>query len=362
VQFSQMQGEAIKKARAWLDDPKGSQIFRIFGYAGSGKSTIAKEIAAHVNGTVLYACYTGKAALVMRKKGCHGASTIHSLIYRATLTNGKISFEINRDSELRGAKLLIVDECSMVGKELGEDVLSFGTRVLVLGDPGQLPPIKGAGFFDSAKPDVMLTEIHRQAADNPIIALATAARLGKNLKLGAYGESRVLDETEWDDAEALTCNQLIVGTNATRKYRINIARDVYGHQGPYPRKGERLICLRNDHKVGLLNGSQWLAEGDSSTSGSFVTMNVVDTDDPERVIPVRVWPEFFDGDPSKIDEYALRGTQQFDYAYAITCHKSQGSEWDHVVVIDQSKVFRQDASRWLYCAITRASEKVTIVV
>lgn len=361
MQFSPKQSDAIQAARKWLDDPKGAQIFRIFGYAGSGKSTIAKEIAENVKGDVLYAAYTGKAALVMRKKGCEGASTIHSLIYRATMTNGRIFFEINRDSVLRGAQLLIVDECSMVGPDLGRDLVSFGTRILVLGDPGQLPPIKGAGFFENKPPEVMLTEIHRQASDNPIIELATMARLGKRIPLGTYGDSRVVDEGDWDDAEALLCDQLIVGTNATRKYRINIARDVHGYKGRFPRKGERLICLRNDHKIGLLNGSQWIAEDDSSTGGSFVTMSVVDTDDPERVIPVKVRPEFFDGDPSKLDEHQLRGYQQFDYAYAITCHKSQGSEWEHVVLIDQGDVFRENASRWRYTAVTRAAGKITIV-
>ena len=66
----------------------------------------------------------------------------------------------------------------MVDEDLGRDLLSFGKPVLVLGDPAQLPPVKGGGFFTEAEPDVMLTEVHRQAADNPIIRAvhATSAR------------------------------------------------------------------------------------------------------------------------------------------------------------------------------------------
>jgi exodeoxyribonuclease-5 len=151
----------------------GKQVFRLFGYAGTGKTTLAKELAKTVKGRVLYATFTGKASLVLRKKGCEDASTIHSLIYKVEVCEktGEASFILNRDSDLADAALLIVDEVSMVGR-IWRRTCSASTKILVLGDPAQLPPVKDEGFFINAAPDVMLTEVHRQAQDNPIIRLS----------------------------------------------------------------------------------------------------------------------------------------------------------------------------------------------
>src|SRR5208283_2536336 len=126
---------------------------------------------------------------------------IHSLIYQATESETEEpSFVLNEDSEAARAKLIIVDECSMVDEELGRDLLSFGRKVLVLGDPAQLPPVKGGGYFTEAEPDVMLTEVHRQAADNPIIRLSMAIRAGGELAPGAYGETRIVLRRDLDPA------------------------------------------------------------------------------------------------------------------------------------------------------------------
>jgi exodeoxyribonuclease-5 len=76
----------------------------------------------------------------------------------------KPRFMLNPGSMLREAKLLVLDEVSMVGDEMAHDLLSFGKPILVLGDPGQLPPVRGEGAFTKVQPDVMLTEVHRQGA------------------------------------------------------------------------------------------------------------------------------------------------------------------------------------------------------
>src|SRR5262245_34135907 len=123
--------------------------------------------------------FTGKAACVMRSKGCRGASTIHSLIYRPLESKQEQpSFELWQQAPASNAKLIIIDECSMVDAELGRDLMSFGVPLLVLGDPAQLPPIQGGGYFTDAKPDAMLTEVHRQARDNPIVRLSMDIRAG----------------------------------------------------------------------------------------------------------------------------------------------------------------------------------------
>src|SRR5213078_5055573 len=129
-------------------------VFRLFGYAGTGKTTLARHLAQGVDGKVLFAAFTGKAALVMRAKGCSGASTIHSLIYRARESGEETpNFELWDDSPASKAALIVIDECSMVDAEPGRDLMSFGVPLLVLGDPAQLPPIQGGGFFTEVEPD-----------------------------------------------------------------------------------------------------------------------------------------------------------------------------------------------------------------
>ena len=159
------------------------QVFRLFGYAGTGKTTLARHVAENVDGEVQFGAFTGKAALVLREKGCGEARTIHSMIYRPKdLDTEEPSFVLNEDSPASKASLIVIDECSMVDEELGRDLLSFGKKVLVLGDPAQLPPVKGGGYFTEQEPDVMLTDVHRQAADNPIVRLSMQIRAGERLK------------------------------------------------------------------------------------------------------------------------------------------------------------------------------------
>src|SRR5215218_5716245 len=170
--FSPQQDAALKSVSEWLNAKPGRngtpQVFRLFGYAGTGKTTLARHIAEHVDGKVLFAAFTGKAAQVMRSKGCQGASTIHSLIYRTLESGAEVpSFTLWDDAPASKAKLIIIDECSMVDAELGRDLMSFGVPVLVLGDPAQLPPVQGGGFFTETEPDAMLTEVHRQAQGDP---------------------------------------------------------------------------------------------------------------------------------------------------------------------------------------------------
>ncbi len=199
-QFSPHQDAALNAVATWLKAKPGAngtpQVFRLFGYAGTGKTTLARHLAEHADGEVKFAAFTGKAASVMRGKGCKGASTIHSLIYRARESGEEIpSFDLWDEAPASKAELIVIDECSMVDAELGRDLLSFGVPVLVLGDPAQLPPIQGGGFFTEAEPDAMLTEVHRQAAGDPIIRLSMNIRAGEYLEPGRYGETEVVART-----------------------------------------------------------------------------------------------------------------------------------------------------------------------
>lgn len=369
--WSPQQEEAIKAVRDWLGNKKSPQVFRLFGYAGTGKTTLAKELAAGVKGPVLYACFTGKAAQVLRTKGCDGASTIHSLIYtpRDDEETGKPKFVLNRDSMAALADLLIVDEVSMVGDELAKDLLSYKRKVLVLGDPAQLPPVKGEGYFINATPDVMLTEVHRQAAENPIIRMSMDVREGRGLQFGEYGDSRVIarDSLSKDELRELVvgADQLLCGLNRTRLAYNARMREIHGRRGAssphHPIVGERLVCLRNNRVNGLLNGGLWESTRVKAERG-IVEMRIKSLDDPALAhVDTKVPEEFFLGTEDKLSWPELRGKDQLTFGYALTVHKSQGSQWDNVVLFDESHVFRQDREKHLYTGITRAAERVTVI-
>jgi exodeoxyribonuclease-5 len=390
MKWSGQQQKALDKVGRWIGS--GDPLFRLFGYAGTGKTTLARHLAETVNGLVLFGAYTGKAAHVLQKAGCPTASTLHRLLYTPQEKSGahlqdltvrlddeekseepsksrirslkrqiaaekkrlrSPRFELNPDSILQNAALLVVDEVSMVGEKLGQDLLSFGTPILVLGDPAQLPPIKGAGYFTRGNPDVMLEEIHRQAADSPIIRLASKVRQGG---LPGYDGEQVIPRRDlrlknFPDA------QIIVGRNRTRHKANAKARELRGFDHELPLAGDRLVCLRNDHDVGLLNGAIWEALGDAQEAGPYLGLELESEDTGSR-LDVLAHKAPFEGE--EVDYWSRRDAQEFAFGYALTAHKAQGSQWPEVVIVDESSCFRQDRFRWLYTAITRAAEKVTV--
>jgi exodeoxyribonuclease-5 len=395
MQLSAEQERALNAVRRWLEQRSG--VFRLFGYAGTGKTTIAKKLAELMNGHVTFCAFTGKAAHVMQTKGCDDATTIHSLIYRPkpksrkrlrelqeelgellesgasdndprvtkleqmildeTSSVKKPSFELNRDSKIQDSSLIIVDECSMVGEEMAHDLMSFDVPILVLGDPAQLPPVKSKGYFTNGKPDFMLEQIHRQAEESPVIRLATMARQQKPITVGDYGDSKVIRVRDFDNSQ-VTEDQIIVGKNTTRRRANAKRRACLGRDSVLPVIGDRLICLRNNHELGLLNGAMWSVEDVIDDDlGGMMDVRLVSEDDDRQLLTT------IHGAPFRGEEVPYWDTeaQEFDYGYAITGHKAQGSQWPSVLLVDESSVFRQDKHRWLYTSITRASERVTIV-
>lgn len=362
MKWAPQQDQALVAVNTWLRDPRGKQTFYLAGYAGTGKTTLAKHLAESA-GRVCFAAFTGKAALVLRSKGCVGAKTIHSMIYKLKDPESPVpEFVLDRDGDVKDADLVIIDEVSMVGEDLGRDLLSFGKKVLVLGDPGQLPPVSGEGFFTKNTPDFMLTEVHRQAADNPIIAMTMAVREGKSLSRGTYGDSRVIGTGDIDSADVLAADQILVGKNATRRRYNARLRQLLGRQGIFE-KGERIVCLRNKAQVGLLNGGIWQVDKIKKSGPDFSKLIVSPLDAGMVNIPVEVTTHhaWLNGTERDLPWREQREYDPFDYAYALTCHKAQGSQWDHVMVFDESAAFRDDAGRWLYTALSRAAERVEIV-
>ncbi|HVD74288.1 MAG TPA: ATP-dependent RecD-like DNA helicase [Xanthobacteraceae bacterium] len=363
--FTPHQDAALSAASNWLKGARGrSSIFRLFGYAGTGKTTLVKHIAEGVDGKVLFAAFTGKAACVMRSKGCYSASTIHSLIYKARESGEETpSFELWNDAPASKAKLIIIDECSMVDAELARDLMSFGVPLLVLGDPAQLPPIHGGGFFTDAKPDAMLTEVHRQAQDDPIVRLSMEIRAGNPLTQGQYGETQVVRRDALEPKRVLDADQVLVGRNVTRRAYNARLRERRGFADALPMAGDKLVCLRNNRRKGLFNGGLWMVKESPKARRQIIRMRLKpDEDLGERLIKVSVRPECFTGTIEEFDWPQRKAYDEFDFGYVLTVHKAQGSQWDDVVLFDESGAFPDNRDRWLYTGVTRAAKRLTIVV
>lgn len=408
MKLSEEQEMAINDILSWCEvETSPKRHYRLFGYAGTGKTSIAKTIAERHGGNVIFGAFTGKAAHVLRSKGCKDACTLHSLIYKPTekckermiqlqlkvdrLSRvkdptekqtlelerllGELSderenvlqpgFSLNLQSELLSADLLIIDESSMIGKDLGSHLASFNVPMLALGDPAQLPPVKADYFFRQTDPDWLLTEIHRQALESPVLSMATDVRSGKPLRIGEYGESFVRNKKDVPRDAYLEADMVLVGRNETR-HRINDT--VRYHRFEQKRKqswdgepfieGEKLVCLKNNKELELMNGAIYTVEEVKSSSPSK-TKAVLRSEDTNLTVTTEVANDIFYG--ANIFD-CEQGLTYFDYGYALTCHKSQGSQWNNVIVIDESSCFRSNATNWLYTAITRASEKVGVVV
>lgn len=363
--WNAQQDKALKKVIDWAKDKKSKQqVFKLFGYAGTGKTTMALEIAQAVGGLVVFAAYTGKAALVLMSKGCEQSSTIHSLIYRAEeIGNGAVQFILNQQSAVRNARLVIVDEGSNVDEMLGADLLSFGIKILVLGDPFQLRPVSGLGYFTQGEPDIMLTDVERQAKDNPIIHLSRNIREGNGLKYGTYGETKIIRRKDVGQAEVLSADQILVGRNVTRRTYNQRVRQLRNYVGNVPNVGERLVCLRNNHEKGLLNGSLW-----DTVSAQEVNKDVIElvADSADGIGPLRIECSvpgaFFRGEEDKLQWPDLRDMDQLTYGQTLTVHKAQGSQWPHIYLFDESSRFRDQRWQHLYTGLTRAQVGATVVL
>lgn len=349
------------------------------GYAGTGKTTLIKAISERVD--IEVATPTWKAALVLRGKGFPHAITIHSLMLKPTKDDeGNLKFEEDAEKALRMAradknKLLVIDEASMVTQYQFDLICqNWAGKILFVGDHGQLPPV-GGDFNIMEDPMHRLEKIHRQAEGNPIVELATRVRGGEIPRIGegAMRDSvgwAMMDSSEaWNEAEGERFEgfQFITFSNNKRVEINRACRRSLGYGGAF-KTGDRIIGLENQIYQRVYNGMIFdvVSSGDTKEDKMMVTVN--DGLDERGIYVHTKSLGKAKGVQSRDLLEAKGGTYRdygasVDYAYAITCHKSQGSSFENVIVIldNWSKSFlakNGQLSKWLYTAITRSEKKV----
>jgi exodeoxyribonuclease-5 len=166
-----------------------------------------------------------------------------------------------------------------------------------------------------------------------------------------------------DPARVLGADQVLVGRNATRRAYNGRMRERRGFADLLPLSGDKLVCLRNNRKKGLFNGGLFsVTERGARRSGILKLRLSPDEEVGDRAVRVSVRPECFTGEIEAFPWQERKRYDEFDYGYVLTVHKSQGSQWDDVVLFDESFAFTEHRERWLYTGITRAAKRLTLVM
>ena len=369
----------------------------IAGYAGAGKSTLVRFIIEELKTygvketDVCFACFTGKAAQVLLKKGNKNVITLHKLLYKSIPKESGGFVRIPNPSI--PYKIVVVDEVSMAPKTLMDLLFKHNVYVICLGDPFQLPPVdkkEDNHLLDA--PHIFLDEIMRQAQESEIIQLSMAIRENRPIEVFQGKEVQILNKEELNTGMLTWADQILVATNATR-VSINAQMRKLLNFGEQPQDGDKIICLRNywdcfsDNEEPLVNGTIGILK-DSFLTKRYLPRIVKSTDGLSHIDLIMgdfisdsgMYFHSLEMDKKMIDtgEFSLdwktvyqlnRNPKtrdippfEFTYGYAITCHKAQGSEWDKVLVIEEKFPFDKiEHARWLYTAVTRSSEKLVLV-
>jgi exodeoxyribonuclease-5 len=385
--LSQDQVSALRHIGAWYRG-RTAPYLTLGGYAGTGKTTLISYLRQaltdyEAHATVGFCAYTGKATRVLERK-LHerramrrgdSISTIHSLIYSTEDTQGGVPRWILKESLERS--LIVVDEASMVDETIWADLLSFGIPILAVGDHGQLPPI-GSSFNLMSNPTIRLERIFRQEVDSPIIEVATLARETGHLPVQEFGPGvRKLDRSSPETGvmvEELLSNWksdllILCGYNATRMKLNRAIREMRDMQGPEPQSGDQVVCLRNNRTKHIFNGmtgqivrivpaggpegSAWYEaeialEGEDYHYNGFILREQFGT--ATTIKDVDIAPDGERGD-------------LWDFGYALTVHKAQGSQAPNVIVFEEkfARSSDEDWRRWLYTAVTRSELELTVI-
>lgn len=374
------QEEVISRINDWVGGNFGED-FTLGGLAGTGKTTILSEITDDPDIQFTVLAPTGKAAQVLREKGMTKADTIHSFRYnyrgkkRDEVTQKKeLVFEVKDEEDMADAMFLIVDEASMVNQRIYDDLSELGIPTLWVGDHGQLPPV-GDDPALMQNLDARLETIHRTALESPILRLAHWVREGyspsgfhgieDDEKLSILRKTNLNRIVEYAIRESV--DQILCGFNKTRHSLNRKMRERGGLSGEILAKGDRIICTLNNRRQNWFNGTGAIVVNDPvlHESEEYILADLMQPSTNALYQDVHIFlpaiKAIWEGDTSDGAKDPGPSAVKFDYGYAITTHKAQGSEFGHVLVIEEQCKFWQ-ASRWRYTAYTRAKDRLTVVV
>jgi len=367
IELSEDQQAAFNALNDWLDEP--DDLMTLGGYAGTGKTTLVGALVESRPDVRFVCCaFTGRAArnLATRLEGRAPSSTIHRLIYNAVPgRSGDIVFTRKKRGELE-ADVILVDEASMVSQHLFDDLASFGKPILAVGDHGQLPPVSDDGdpgiMID---PRLRLDKIHRQAEASPIIRLSQVVRDRGMIPIPPPAGIRYIPwsklESELEQVDDFSNTVVLTLKNATRVAANKMVRELrWGVvDSDDPRIGDTVVCLRNDADTGVFNGMRGVVR---ERTGK----NILGVQFPEENMycasPVAMGQFDHVPDRDKPSPRPPRGTLSFDYGYAMTVHKAQGSGFSRVYLVRERGRGDEDTwARWAYTGVTRAINELIIV-
>ena len=403
IQLTKKQEEGLKIAIERYKN--GEKYTCISGFAGTGKSTLVKFIIAAMGvkeDNVRYIAYTGKAANVLKNKGCSGAMTAHKLLYYSQmLPNGQYIFKPRPTGILyqEGIRVVVIDEISMLPKDMWDLMCSHNFYILACGDPEQLPPIPDPDSLEDPNnhvldnPHIFLNEIMRQAQESEIIRLSMHVREGKPLSTFPSENKQVMifKKKDLDISKLIWADQILCATNRTRNIINQEVRNYYGFDSKMPQIGDKVINLHNEwgvesnHHNPLTNGvigtikefseqiinyPFWIRKQNLSVPVITATISG-DEENEEFSNIIFDKAEILTGTSSlkKREEYLIKNKVKqrlplhFNFGYAITVWKAQGSEWNKVLLFEE-KGWPRDAEtrrRFLYTGITRAVDKLVII-
>jgi len=374
--------EKIRQAAVKWFFNESEQLFQIAGAAGTGKTFLIYEILRSLNlnpDQYLAMAYTGQASIVMRTRGFLSAKSIHSSLYElvevADYDNISEAFNLPKKKKVfrlrpfieDSIKLIFIDEAYMVPKRMIKDILSFGIKTIVCGDPNQLPPVgDDPGFLIDGKVH-RLNQLMRQAESSPIVYIANRANKDLPIHCGRYGDQvlvitddDIVPEMFTDFAQCVCC-----GTNRTREIMNSNIRSLMGYSGQLPTFGERVICRQNNWDINCLgislcNGlcGTVLSPADISRyDGNIFTIDFKPdlVNDYFRHLSCNM--EYFlapyprKQEMKSMDKNYTKG-EFFEYAYCLTTHLCQGSEYQTGIYIEEFT--RPQMQRALnYTGITR---------
>lgn len=379
----------------------------IVGNAGVGKTTVLACLQkalctffdAQVGADIAICAPTNKACKVLVEKGLEKAETVHSRFMQPSQKNGRLEFE----SSAHGCplKYCIVDEASMLSSRVLNELQDYQkhkkTHFIFVGDNFQLPPVEKTNndvFVRYGNSTRRLTKVFRQAQGSEILDLATALRT-KEISFfptESCGQVELLpyEDTVREYVDALRDYRsavAIVNSNAERN-RVNARiRSMLGH-GVAPVEGEHLISVAN--ATGFTNGETfelhditfaekvtvWLDNEKTGVDGYCVVdrhgvtllltecnkasvyhqqiANVEGSTEAIKYLCNFSLMDQFTGHQPEVDVNIAY------YGYAITAHKSQGSQWDEVFLLQTQNYGNRDSARWLYTAVTRAAKRLII--